>query len=317
MTVSRQDLERHLEKLVARVKDPEAGLFGPGSMLWEVNKEAAVFLGGGRAALLQTAHPFIAHAVDQHSKTKTNPAGRFQRTFANIFSMVFGPLDTALKSSRRVHALHQTIIGKITENVGAFREGSPYEANNEEALLWVHATLWDTSMQVYERVFRKLSADEKDRYYEETKLFAYLFGIPDSILPPNWNEFMEYNEKMWNSEILTVGKPALELSHFLLSAPKPALEPVMAWYRVMTAGLLPERIRHQYRLPYGRAEERIFDASIRTARLGVRALPVRFRYLPAYVDAHRRLAGRSGPDRIGRVIDWFVLTTLKGERAAA
>jgi len=317
--VAKADLERHLDLVVSRVKNPEHGLFGPGSVFWKVNKESIVFLGGGRAALLQTAHPFVAHGVDQHSKTKTDPQGRFRRTFFNVFSMVYGDLQTAMKSARRVHAIHDRITGLITERVGAFNRNSPYEANDVDALMWVNATLWDSAILCYEQILGPLTLDEKNRYYEESKLFAYLFGIPDSVLPPNWSEFLEYNRKMWASDVLAVGKPAAELYHFIFQPPRRELKPVMEWYRLMTAGLLPERIRHQYGMAYGAAEEAAYKASIAAIGAVYRNLPGRVRYLPAYIDARRRIEGE-GKDLIGRIVEKGVLFGMKGgkaQRAAA
>ena len=43
--------------------DAGAGLFGPHSALWRVNREAALFLGSGRALLLQLAHPWVGTAI--------------------------------------------------------------------------------------------------------------------------------------------------------------------------------------------------------------------------------------------------------------
>lgn len=317
MTVTPADLEAHLEKIIADCKNPEAGLYGPNTKIWEVNKEAMIFLGAGRAALLQTAHPFVAHAVDQHSQTKTNPAGRFQRTFANVFAMVFGDLNSALTSAKRVHRIHDMITGKITERVGAFDEGSPYEANDEDALFWVHATLWDTSVLIYELLFRDLSDLEKETYYQETKKFAYLFGVPDERMPTSWDNFMAYNERMWESDTLAVGAPAAELRKFLLSPAAPWQKPIMDWYKIMTAGLLPPRIRHLYRFEFGRLEKRIFDLSIQAMRLGIRIVPGQVRYFPAYKDARRRLKGIEGRDRIGAFMDKAVIVGMKKAKAAA
>lgn len=182
MTVARADLEARLDALRAAVDDPCAGLFGPRSAVWRINREAVTFLGGGRAALLQLAHPYVAHGVDQHSTTRTDTLGRFVRTFENVFAMVYGDLDAALASARRVHTVHTHITGPLGD-------GSPYAANTPEALLWVHATLWDTSIQVYELVMRPLGDEEKAAYYEETKRFAALFGIPPEIVPPDWRAF--------------------------------------------------------------------------------------------------------------------------------
>ncbi|MBK7580255.1 MAG: DUF2236 domain-containing protein [Myxococcales bacterium] len=152
MVVTKADLERHIARVRDEITDPRVGIYGPDSVSWRINKEAALFLGGGKAALLQLAHPFVAHAVDQHSQTKTDPLGRFQRTFDNVFAMVFGDWASAERRARRVHAIHSRIKGEISEDVGAFQQGSHYEANQEQALLWVHATLLDTALEVYQLV---------------------------------------------------------------------------------------------------------------------------------------------------------------------
>ena len=72
---------------------PADGVFGPGSTIWQVDREALVFLGAGRALLLQLAHPWVATAIAQHSKALSDPIGRFHRTFEIVFTLVFGSLD--------------------------------------------------------------------------------------------------------------------------------------------------------------------------------------------------------------------------------
>src|SRR3712207_7704222 len=41
----------------------------------------SLFLGAGRALLLQLAHPWVAAGISQHSTTLADPIGRFHRTF--------------------------------------------------------------------------------------------------------------------------------------------------------------------------------------------------------------------------------------------
>src|SRR5262245_24603717 len=94
--VTRGALEERLASVRAAVADPVAGLFGPGSTTWEVSREASCFLGAGRAALLQLAHPHVSWAIQHHSKTRNDPAGRFRRTFFHVFRMVFGDLETVM-----------------------------------------------------------------------------------------------------------------------------------------------------------------------------------------------------------------------------
>src|SRR5829696_9079178 len=97
--VSREDLETSLARLRETVADPRAGILGPTSIGWQIGADLALFLGGGRAALLQLAHPMVAHAVDDHSRTRADVVGRFQRTFRNVFAMVFGELGDALAAA--------------------------------------------------------------------------------------------------------------------------------------------------------------------------------------------------------------------------
>src|ERR1700691_469518 len=113
--VSAADLEEQLDQLRQSTPNPAHGLFGPSSANWRVNRESALFLAAGRAALLQLAHPWVAAAITQHSRTLNDPAARFHRTFRVIFTMVFGSLDQAFSASRQLHRLHQGIKGVLPD----------------------------------------------------------------------------------------------------------------------------------------------------------------------------------------------------------
>jgi uncharacterized protein (DUF2236 family) len=302
--VTRDDLEAGLARLRATVRDPRAGVFGPGSRTWAISREAVVFLGGGRAALLQLAHPFVAHAVDQHSTARADPVGRFQRTFEHVFAMLYGDLDAAIASARRVHAIHRRVTGELTEDVGSWRRGAAYAANEPEALLWVHATLLDTTIQVHELMHGPLPAAAKAAYYEETKRFGELFGIPPAIVPPDWPAFEAYVARTLASPELTVGEPARAIAHALLRPAGSWIGPVWTWYAAVTARLLPPRQRREFALPWGPREAALAAATLGAFRVGLPLLPPRLRWLPAYVDACRRVEGRP-PDVLARAVDWL------------
>ena len=123
MPVTRAELEALIAEVSASVSDPRAGVFGPGSVSWTINRESILFLGGGRAALLQLAHPWVAHGIDQHSATRSDPVGRFRRTFESVYAMLFGDLEHACRAARRVHAVHARVVGEITEDVAQHRRG--------------------------------------------------------------------------------------------------------------------------------------------------------------------------------------------------
>jgi uncharacterized protein (DUF2236 family) len=111
MVVTRDDLDAALAALVDEVSDPCAGIHGPHSAAWRLAGDLGVFLGGGRAALLQLAHPMVAYAVAHHSRARGDVLGRFQRTFRHVFAMAYGELDDALSAARRVHAIHTRVHG--------------------------------------------------------------------------------------------------------------------------------------------------------------------------------------------------------------
>ncbi len=293
--ITREDLREQLEVMKQRVIDPKVGLFGPGSMMWEISKRSTVFFGSGRANLLQLAHPWITHAIDQHSTTLTDPLGRGRRTFINVFTMVYGSLDQVIDSSLHVHQIHDGIRGKISETTGAFAEGSGYVANHAGAMIWVHATLWDTAVRMYELFQRPLTAEEKERFYQETKLFAFCFGIPEPMLPPSWDEFLEYMDRMYMSDKLAVGDVGRQLADALFAMRWVA--PVLQRHRLHTAILLPDRIRAEFHLPRKSMRNlQAFDRDVAVVKRAMRMAPPHARYVPAYIEARGRIAGRKSPD---------------------
>ena len=308
MIVTRDQLEAGLARASAGVREARWGIYGPDSLTWQLNREAVNFLGAGRAALLQLAHPFVAQGIDQHSRTRTDARGRFERTFAAIFAMNFGDLDRALRAARRVFAIHNRVRGVLAEDVGVWRRGTPYAANDVSALLWVHATLIDTVLAVHERVFG-LDAYRAEQYYQESKRFPRLFGIPDQQVPADRAAFAAYMDRMISSGEVAVSQAARELAGFVLATPTRAVRPMMDWYRIVTAGLLPAPLREPFGFRFGRVERALFGASLRAVRPAVRALPRQVRYLPGYLEAEGRL-GLGGQRLLGRLAERATLTGM-------
>lgn len=287
--VSRDQLETSLARVRASVSDSRHGIYGPGSISWEIDRENVLFLGGGRAALLQIAHPFVAAALEDHSKTFDDAVGRFQRTFENVWAMTFGDLDQALEAARRVHRIHASIQGRLACGVGPFQRGDPYHANQAGALLWVYATLVDTSVMLFERVVRSLSPAEKERFLTESKSFARLFGIPEGLLPSSWEEFRTYMEGMLASGTIVAEGAAARIAHTLLHPPNLWLRPVAQWYRLITGFLLPEPLRTGFGLGLGRVGAGVARSTLATLRLCHGIQPSVIRFVPAYRTAIGRL----------------------------
>ena len=302
--VGEAGLERELAIIRNAATESCAGAFGPSSMMWQIDKEAVVFLGAGRALLLQLAHPWIATAIAQHSPVLADPIGRFHRTFNAMFTMVFGTREQALAAARRLHHRHARVGGTLAEAAGPFAANSRYEANDIAALRWVHATLIDTALVAYQLVCPPLSAEERERYWTEARLFAAFFGIPQDALPQTWAAFADGNEAMWRSDVLTVSEQARSIAEAVLSGAGTRL-PIPSWYRALTARLLPVRLREEFSLPYGELEHRATERALAVLRGVYPWAPGRLRYVGPYQEACGRLAGRQRPGATTQLVNRF------------
>jgi uncharacterized protein (DUF2236 family) len=162
--VSREDLEEQLKNVRALAPGAAEGVFGPASVIWRVDREAAIFLGAGRAYCSSWPPPWVAAAISEHSRTFADPVGRFHRTFGVAFSMVFGSLDQAVAAAWRLHRRHAAIQGRLPAAIGPFAAGSYYRANELSALRWVHATLMETALLTLDLVHGPLRHEERERY---------------------------------------------------------------------------------------------------------------------------------------------------------
>ena len=294
-----EDLERELKRVVASATSAEAGLFGPESLTWRVDREAALFLGAGRALLLQLAHPWVAAGITQHSTTLTNPIGRFHRTFEIMFTLVFGDLDQAVGAARRLHRGHSAIMGRLPTTAGRFEKRTPYCANDAAALMWVHATLTETALIAHDLILPPLTVEERERYYQEARLLGAVFGLSVEEQPPNWEAFAGYNERMWRSETIAVSPEARQIAERIFSGAGTLLRPP-SWYRAVTTHLLPEVLRAGFCLRYGVEERRTAERALAWIGRAYPALPSRLRYVGPYQEAVGRLSGRAGPGPLVR-----------------
>ena len=230
------------------------GLFPDDSVTRRVNRENVLLLGGGRALLMQLAHPSVAAGVDEHSDFRTRPVRRLRRTVMMTMAIVFGDRQTALAAARGVNRAH----GRV--------RGEGYQALDPDLLMWVHATLVDSAIVVYDTFVQKLTRPEREDFYEESKVIGELLGIPRAHFPRKLADFQSYLERMLTGPI-QVDERARDLGRLVLRPPLRLLPgPVMVPFEIVTAGLLPPTLREQYGLAWGSAQRRAY-------RLAVAAVP--------------------------------------------
>ena len=297
--VSTDESEALISGIEQGVADPRAGIFGPQSMSWKVNRESALFLAAGRAALLQLAHPWVATALDQHSKLMARPIARFHSTFRIVFAMVFGSREQASAAARHLYNVHTYIRGDMPEDVAAYSRGSEYQANEIAALRWVYATLVESAVLAYECVMPPLSAAELAVYFEEAKTMAALFGLPRTALPGHWSSFLAYCREMEGSNLLGVSATARAMGQNLLRGAGSWIKPPR-WYRALTAQWMPERFRNEFDLPLGELERRAAERARHWLPVVYHRLPRAIRLVGPWHEAHSRMLGK----RPGLVARW-------------
>jgi len=295
LLLSEDDFESSLDIVRRAAAGPAKGIFGPDSVTWRVDREAAIFLGGGRALLLQLAHPWVAAAISEHSKTFADPIGRFHRTFNITFTMVFGTLDQALAASRRLNRRHAVVTGTLPQAAGRFAAGSSYSANEVSALQWVHATLVETALLTHDLVLPPLGDSEREQYWAEARLYAALFGIRQADLPADWTSFTAYTDAMSRSDSLAVSPAARDIAEQIFSGSATGLR-VPRWYRALTASMLPERLREEFGFEFGERDQRHMKVALKWIRRVYPRLPLRLRAVGPYQEALARLQGDKRPD---------------------
>jgi uncharacterized protein (DUF2236 family) len=261
--------------------------FSRDAMIWQVDREMVLLLGGGRALLMQLAHPKVAAGVAAHSHFKADPLGRLYRTMSAMWSIVFDETPAARASLEQVKSVHRRIHG-IVSPAESLPFGTHYDALDIELLLWVHATLIDSAMVVYDLFVKRLALDEKARYYDDTKKLAHLFEIPETLVPTSLADFNSYVERMLLSGEIAVGPTACALAEEILYPGPWILKPAGPLFRLITAGLLPERLREGYRIGWDKPKEKTFWLLVNGIRRLLPLVPSPLRVVPNARAAEKR-----------------------------
>ena len=218
--------------------------FADGRPIRRVHGDAAMFVGGLRALLLQSLHPQAMTAVAQHSDYRTDPWGRLQRTSTFLAATTFGPADdaqAAVDHVRRVHA-HVTGTGP---------DGLPYRADDPHLLRWVHVAEADSFLRCHQRYgAQPLDAAGCDGYVADAARIAAALGVTD---PPRSTAELDLALREYQPELRAIPE-AREAARFLVwNPPLPLL--ARGPYALLAATAvaeLPAWARRELRLPLPR-----------------------------------------------------------------
>ena len=206
-----------------------------------------------------------------------------------MLALTFGSEQEAEAAAKGIRAIHRRVHGELASAEGPFPAHARYTAEDPALLTWVHATLLDSYLLMYELLVGPLTAEEQDRYCAESRRAESLLGMPPGCLPGSVAELREYLAHMLASGEITVGDTARLLSQDILYPPTFLVgRPLVALARLPAIGLLPSAVRRGYGLTWSPRQGRALAAVAAVSRRVLPFIPPAFRYWPAARIAIRR-----------------------------
>ncbi len=189
----------------------DPGLLGPDSVSWRVIGDAAAFVGGIRALVVQTAHPEVVAGVEQHSRYRADPFGRLNRTSAYVTDTTFGSIPEVEAAVATVRVAHRPVHGHSERKVA-------YSAGNPGLAAWVHNVLTDSFLVAFQTYgSQPLSVPDADRFVaEQARIGALLDASPLPTTAADLAAWVENHADLDHSQALVnsmdfLRKPPLPL----------------------------------------------------------------------------------------------------------
>ncbi|MGE9808531.1 oxygenase MpaB family protein [Janibacter sp. G1551] len=215
--------------------------FTSDDVIWQVHGDAAMFIGGIRALLLQSLHPLAMAGVAGHSGYKSDPWGRLERTSHFIAMTTMGPIGAAEATIEKVRAIHRRVRGRAPD-------GRPYRADDPDLLRWVHVAEAHSFVTTYQAFGpRRLTDAELDIYCDQAAHAGELLGATE--VPHTWGELVEMLDGY--RPVLMATPAAKEAARFVLLEPPLPLSQ-RPGYAMLAAGAvatLPVWAREMLDLP--------------------------------------------------------------------
>jgi uncharacterized protein (DUF2236 family) len=263
--------------------DPkDGGLFGPQSIVWRVHRDRSFPLAAIRSLMIQALHPLAMAGVAQHSSWQQDPYGRLAATAGYVLTVTYGDTAAAASAAARVRAVHTHVRGTDPAT------GLSYRAEDPALLLWVHAGMVDSIVEVVRRYGRTLIAHDTDRYVAEMSRFAEIIGVPANMVPASVAALREYLESV---DLRQVTPAASEAIAVILDPPGLDADTRALWHDLgqVAVGTLPAwaRLMYGFEAPPPELMER------EPVRQLIGAVDFAFESLPGVLEARERIELRT------------------------
>jgi len=233
----------------ARIHDtPGPRWFPADSPIARVHGDAAMFVGGIRAVLLQTMHPAAMTAVAEHSGYRGDMWGRLARTSRFLAVTTFGTEDDAQQAVDIVRSIHDRVRGSMPD-------GTTYDASDPHLLLWVHVAEVESFLMAHQ-LYGKRPLDQagRDEYVAQTAVVAGKLGVLD---PPTTEAELTAAVEAFRPELAATEHAREAVSFLVWHPPLPwAARPGYGALVAAAIGLMPVWTRRPLRLPWFPVSER-------------------------------------------------------------
>jgi uncharacterized protein (DUF2236 family) len=252
------------------------GFFAAGSMVRRLHRERLVLFSGVRALLMQACDPVAVVGFRRHSIIFDDPQARLQRTDERMSRIYFGGREEAEETGRIVQAMHRRVRGKTPADYGPVPKGTPYDATDPELGLWVLATLADSAVVYYERIFGSLAPAEREQYWSEYRRVGELLGLPPDSMPATYDGLQAYVAQRLGDGSLWISDERREQAVQMILEPpftgwlRTAAIPLTETIRLISVGLLPAEIRELYGFSWDPAREALLRSALLQLRYGSR-----------------------------------------------
>lgn len=237
---------------------------GPDSLVWRWFGDNRMYLIGPRPAVLQNMLAELGQGVYDHSTFFADTAERLRRTIPPIFNTVYGT-DTA-NAGTQVRDFHHDVKGDLTHPDGTVTR---YHALDPETYFWAHATFVEQVLYFADTFVRRLTDDEKERTYLESKTWYRRYGVSDRPMPASYADFQRYWDHMLDEVLVAHPSARYGVGYVTKGFPCPkgvhprlwrvlalVFDPLAAF---LTTGGLPPRARDLLNLPWTDRQERAYQ----------------------------------------------------------
>ena len=235
---------------------------GPQSLVWRYFGDNRMYLIGPRPAVLQNMLAELGQGVLDHSVFFDDTAARVKRSLPPIFMTVYGSRRRQPRpAGPRLPQRHQ---GRRCPTA------SGYHALDPETYFWAHATFVDQVLYFADTFVKRLSREEKEQIYLESKTWYRRYGVSDRPMPADYAEFERYWDRMIDEIVVAAPDRQVRrrLCHQGLSRARRACPPAL-WRAIaavfnpvaafLTTGGMPPRTRDLLGLPWSERQERRYQ----------------------------------------------------------